>query len=350
MTNIKMAFFYTGMGSSKAHAELYYRANGGNWTSTGNTYYNQPVWKYEVVQNPAFDNISNLELGFRWINKQDTIPGNTSFGIDDIFITADLDSLTTNFKIIIDSVNPTIVCPNFPVNIYYHINNPICGDGTAQIQLSDSTGNFTDYTNLGNYQIYNQALNDYQTVNIPANTTPGSCYKVLFIFNYQIYNLSFVTSASYCFKVIQCPNAITTLQAVVITTPDSVCVGSVIDVPFFSKGVFNSGNNYIAELSDSLGNFPANPNVLGTSADNTTYDPSLGSGNGFVAEIISASNQRIPNGCKYYIRVRSTSPASIGLPFGPFCIKNCDIETNNMQDINPVFIHVKYLQQALILQ
>jgi hypothetical protein len=45
----------------------------------------------------------------------------------------------------------------------------------------------------------------------------------------------------------------------------------------------------------------------------------------------------IPNtepGCNYYLRIVSTNPSVIGTVWGPFCIQQCDITTNETQDIS----------------
>jgi len=334
MTNVKIAFFYIGIGSGTAYAELYYSADNGPWVQTGTIYNNQSIWKYEVVQNPAFDNKTNLRFGFRWVNDAGSLPGNISIGIDDIFIKGDFDNFATNFNVVIDSLKPNPICQNFGLSIYYHITTPICGSGFFEIELSDASGSFSNPTSLGIYQASNQYMNGTLWPTIPSNTPAGTCYKVRIHYYFTYYALDLYSVASICFEVLQCPNTINTNQPVVTADLDTVCVGSVIDVPFFSTGVFQNGNNYIAELSDSVGNFPPNSNVLGTSPDNNTYDPALGSLPGSVSGLIAETNQPIPDGCNYYIRVRSTTPPAIGMVWGPFCIKHCDIETNHKLDIH----------------
>src|SRR5207253_241358 len=101
---------------------------------------------------------------------------------------------------------------------------------------------------------------------------------------------------------------------------DTICVGSVIDVPFLSTGVFVN-NKYIAQLSDSNGFFTPPINVLGTLYSSQTFPGPPGTVSGIVLPV----SQAIPAGCKYKIRVVSTSPATIGSEFGPFCIKHCDM-------------------------
>jgi gliding motility-associated-like protein len=136
-----------------------------------------------------------------------------------------------------------------------------------------------------------------------------------------------------CISVISCPNTITTMMPTVLSNPtDTLCVGSVIDIPFFSTGVFTN-NTYVAQLSDSNGTFPAIPNILGTFVNSQTYDPAQGSLPGSVSGLVVPGNQPIPPGCNYYIRIISISPSAIGSTYGPFCIRECDIETNDMMDL-----------------
>ncbi|MFN5621354.1 MAG: gliding motility-associated C-terminal domain-containing protein, partial [Flavobacteriales bacterium] len=115
--------------------------------------------------------------------------------------------------------------------------------------------------------------------------------------------------------------------------PLPVCVGSVIDIPFFSVGVFNPNNAYVCQLSEPDGTFSATPLIVGSSPDPSTYDPVLlppPPSPGNVSGIIPDTEP----GCNYYLRVVSTSPSVVGTVWGPFCIQRCDVTTNEMQDIS----------------
>lgn len=132
-----------------------------------------------------------------------------------------------------------------------------------------------------------------------------------------------------CLLEAQNMQLISTTQPVVTMDPKPVCVGSAIDIPFTSTGVYTF-NTYIAQLSDSNGVFSSSPTVLGISINSGTYDPNLGSMPGSVSGQIPLISQ----GCNYYIRVVSSSPNVIGSSWGPFCIGKCDITTNNEIDLN----------------
>ena len=77
ITGVEMSFFYLAEGTSSAYGEVYYHTGSGSWTKIGASKYNQKnKWKYEVISNPAFDNVDNLRFGFRWVNS--AMPGSDS--------------------------------------------------------------------------------------------------------------------------------------------------------------------------------------------------------------------------------------------------------------------------------
>jgi len=334
MSDVKLTFFYVCQGSPTAYGEIMYSVDGGAWISTGTQYSNQSTWQYTILQDPAFNNVNSLRFGIRWVNDAGALPATMSFGIDDIFVTGFFDNFVTNFNVVVDSITPNPICQNFGLLIYYHLTAPICGNGFYEVQLSNSAGSFASPTSLGIYMASNSNMNGVLWPTIPSNTAAGLCYKIRIHYYYTDYALTFYTNSSVCFEVQQCPNTITTNQPVVTMGMDSLCIGSVIDIPFYSTGVFVGNNNYIAQLSDSTGAFSSNLNILGSKADTKTYDPALGSPPGSVSGLVTESNQPIPDGCNYYIRVISTNPAATGMQWGPFCIKHCDIETNHKLDIH----------------
>src|ERR1035438_47522 len=124
-------------------------------------------------------------------------------------------------------------------------------------------------------------------------------------------------------------NTITTYQPAVTLDTNAVCVGNVIDVPFYSTGLFTAGNVYTAQLSDSAGDFNTF-SIIGTLPSVMTYDSTLGS----LPGIVSGNIADVPNGCYYYIRVISSHPSTIGAVYGPFCIQHCDILHNNGENIH----------------
>jgi gliding motility-associated-like protein len=331
-TNVKIVFYYLCEGdTNNAYGELYYSADNGPWLPANTIQYRSTrKWKYEEVVNPAFNNVANLRFGFRWQNNQQATLPKTSFSIDDIRVVGDFDPNLVGMEI--DSVVSSPVCQGSSLLIWYSLDAPLCGTGFYQFELSNAlTGTFANATNLGIFQINNLNTVGAVFVTIPANALPNNCYYI------RMSRIDVVPAiigdTSNCIEVILCPNTITTLPPVVTTNPlDTLCVGSVIDIPFYSTGVFVN-NTYVAQLSDSNGVFPTIPNILGTFVNSQTYDPAQGSLPGSVSGLVVPGNQPIPPGCNYYIRIISISPAAIGSTYGPFCIRECDIETNDMMDL-----------------
>jgi gliding motility-associated-like protein len=331
-TGVTVAYYYLCMGdSNNAFGQVYYSLNNGTWTPfPGATYSNTYKWKYEELIDPVFNNQNSVRIGFRWTNNNTNSAPNPSFAIDDIRVVGNFD--VNSVVITIDTLQLVPVCQNFNFLVFFNLTNPLCGDGFYQVELSNAAGNFNNPTNLGIYQLNNLNINQALFLNIPANTTPGNCYKIRIV-RIDV-TPAVISTISLCFEVLLCPNTITTLEPIMVSVPtDTICVGSVIDVPFFSTGVYTN-NTYVAQLSDSAGNFPVNPNVLGTFPNSQTYDPALGSLPGTVSGLLNPLFHPIPPGCNYYIRVISINPSATGSLYGPFCIRNCDIETNDQQDIS----------------
>ncbi len=322
--DVKLTFFFLCEGAPNAYGEVYYSVDGGPWVKTGATKYNnQNHWKYEIIQNPAFDNVEDLRFGFRWLNTGLGGTSNTSMSIDDIIVVGSYDPVNHPVDISITNVIPNPVCRGSSLIVFFSMSDSLCF-GTYEYELSDGNGNFGSPTNLGVITFNSFLTQGAVAVGIPPTTQPDTCYRI---------RMNRVSPAPAifgipgpCFEVIDCPNIITTHQPVVTMGGDSVCIGSVIDVPFNSTGVYNPNNVYTAQLSDSSGSF-ANPSIIGSVPDSKAY-PSIPPGS------VGGMVPNVPPGCGYYIRVISSDPAAIGSPWGPFCIKECDITTNKMQDIH----------------
>lgn len=325
MDSVHFSFFYLCQGSATAYGEVYVSINNGPWLLTGSQLVNKYKWKYEDLTDPSWVNVDNIRFGFRWQNFGGTSPDSVALAIDDVNIVGYFNP-ATGPTIVVDSVSPNPVCQGGLLLIYWHLTDTVC-DGTYSIELSGPTGIFN--TAWGWVAgINNPQMSGVFAIILPTAAGPGNCYKI------RISRTSpppqFTGIASGCFQIIACPNVITTLQPVVTFDSNAVCVGSAIDVPFYSTGVYAANNVYTAQLSDSNGVFAAVPPVIGTSPDPNGYDPNLGSPPGTVSGLVPL----VPAGCGYYIRVVSSNPAVIGAPWGPFCIQHCDITTNNMQDIS----------------
>ncbi len=323
MDSVTIAFFYNCFGSSSAYAQVYYSIdNGASWHQTGQPQYFgvSACWQYETITDPTFRDKSSLQIGFRWLNTATSDTVAQAMGIDDIFIVG---VPRPNITDSITQIFPNPVCQNSSLFFQVALSDTLC-DGTYQIQLSDSTGNFGNLQANYVFDIFNPQTTAFLGINITSSMHTGPCYRIRIN---RLYPLpAFQGQPSPCIVVQECPNTITTLQPVVTMDTNAVCVGSVIDIPFYSSGTFHFGNNYVAQLSDSSGNFPTSPIVINTNfGDSTTYVYPPGTVSGVVPDV--------PDGCHYYIRVVSTNPTCIGTLFGPFCIQHCDINTNEHQSM-----------------
>lgn len=327
--NIAFSFFYLCEGNATDYGEVYYSADGGPWTQIGNPQYSSTsLWDYDVISSPAFEDVYDLKFGFRWVNESGSQSGTMSFSIDDIFVVGDFDQVFDPVQITANT--PDSVCQESILYFNYDISDTLC-DGQYSIEISDGTGNFANILNTWAFNINYPNTNGFLGILIDAATIPvNNCYKI------RVNRVSpppIITGIeSTCIKVVQCPNTISTEQPAVTIGSEGpngtgVCVGSVIDVPFWSTGTFTN-NTYTAELSDEFGNF-SNPLLVGTSQSDETFDPSVTINPGNVSGFIPST----PPGCNYFIRVTSSSPNNIGSIWGPFCIIDCDIETNNKQDL-----------------
>lgn len=361
-SSVILAFFWVSGGSDDAYGEIFYSAdNSPIWnlcTSTdGIIQYNyNHTWQYTVIKNPDFIKHFNLRFAFHWQNAAASSNDSIGFALDDIFVVGTSDDPNDpQPPVVLTAVNitPDPVCQEDTRGIQFTFSSSdsLCAGGTYQIEISDSFGNFnspyamfpnlTTFTPLTPGVPWSLPLINPNTGKpyfyFPTTLPPATCYKWRIRLTTPPYSS---WAASSCFTIDNsCPESITTLQPAV-TLENFVCECSVIDVPFYSYGAYNAFdtlNEYLAELSDSSGSF-ANPDTIaGPSASIVTYDPALGDnpsppcGNGMVSGRIPTD---IPEGCNYFIRVVSTNPNVQGTSWGPFCIKKCDIRTNNCNDVS----------------
>lgn len=331
LDSVRIAFFIHMAANPGAQFQLVYSVNGGNWSPVpAASFTGFPLWNYVEFYNEAFDNVNNLRFGFLWKNDAGSGSPAGSAGIDGVRIVGKFSPVQYNVRLEIDSVFPNPVCRGKEVRVRFRNPVPLCGDGFYEVQMSNEFGSFANPPVRLTYNINNLAtMISLFPIGIPPATNPGNCYKFRVV---RVDANPFIFSdTSNCIAIQDCPNNIYTKQPAVTKNPaDTVCVGSVIDVPFNSDGVFIN-NTYVAQLSDSNGNFPPNPNVLGFSNDDASYP--LGSPPGNVSGLIREQPHPIPPGCNYYIRVISNSPPVIGSVYGPICIRRCDMETNEKKDL-----------------
>jgi len=322
LTDVVFTFFWTGQGDSTAYGRVYYQADGGPWIQTGQAkYMGSGLWQYESLQDPAFNNKQNLVFGFRWTNAGGDTTKDVSWGIDDILAVGTYDNINNPVNISITYVAPDTVCQLDNVLLGYSLSAPLC-DGTYDILLSDSNGNFGHPIDEGVFSIFAPDTAGYIFIQAP-NTVEGNCFKV--VIKRLAPTPQIISDTSICFAIHHCPVSIITNSAPVMQDADTTCVKSAIDVAFNSFGNFNNNNVYYAQLSDSNGNF-AHADTLGHLVSNQAYPGMPGT----VSGLIPAN---VPPACGYYIRIVSSNPAAVGTVIGPFCITQCDVTTNNTHDI-----------------
>ncbi len=327
LKSINLNFFYLCQGSGTAYGQVYYSINGGAWTQTGSAQYNNKhKWQYTTITDPAFSNVDNLRFGFRWQNNAGSGKDTSAFGIDDMSIFGTYDSVPNPIKCTWTNLGvDSCLGNNDYVFLQYQLSDTLC-DAIWDMEMSDGNGNFpgpyTWYQTIG--RSYSNDIIGYWYLTFPPNfSTVGGCYKFKMVRTTYPY-LSFEDSV--CFPFDTCGGSVTAHQPVVTMDTNPVCAGSVIDVPFNSSGTYTISNVYYAELIDSIGN-SAIIDTLGSLVSNLAY-PSTPTGS--VPGMIPLT---VPAGCKYYVRVISTTGGRIPSMWGPFCIQHCDILSNSQQSI-----------------
>ena len=88
-TNISIDFWWLCAGSLNAFGELYYSIDEGNtWILNNTNYNNQSSWIQTSVNNPVWNNQSDLRFAFRFVNNTAASAANPGFSIDDITVLA----------------------------------------------------------------------------------------------------------------------------------------------------------------------------------------------------------------------------------------------------------------------
>jgi len=365
---VTLVFWWLAKGSPADYGEVYYSIDGGGtWNLTTNIegyskYYNMDKWKFAEIELAVFLNQNDLRFAFKWtndgINTNDVLP----FSIDDILIVGEFDPALPAANIDAIFFSDTTICHEdlSTLTFQFFIDDTLC-PGTYEIEFSDENGDFNNSYTLCCMTpggTFNYGLSWYSLPPFPPTSLPfGTCYK----FRVNRITPPYITGIAYsgCIEIIDCSEYIEVLDPppAVLQDPyynpsnpanppglpagqQPICLNSVIDVKFFTYGAYNPGNNYILELSDSSGSFDDPTTIGGPMPSTQTHDPAIypmqspGSISGTIPD--SVNGERLPEGCNYYIRVVSTDPVvdSLSTPWGPFCIMECDILTNNGEDIS----------------
>jgi gliding motility-associated-like protein len=361
---IELSFWWTCMGDSvNAFGEVYFSLDGGNtWVLTTNTdgknrYHSNDLWRYTIVSQPEFVDQLDLRFAFKWKNSSASIQDTLPFGIDDIFVVGVSDTLfspTLSAAFLL----PDPVCQQYPgqLSFYFNLSDTLC-IGDYSIEISDSACNWSNPTIIGYLNQAGPFFGGFYVAQgvlpIPTTIPKGTCYcwRINRIWPPPL----IAGGSSGCFEIGDCQDSIKTLQPAVLKDPQMldangfqhICINSVIDCPFESYGAYNPPNIYNLELSDSNGVFTNPATIIGSLPSSITWDPALppppikpGSVSGKIPEK-DVNNMPLVPGCNYFIRVTATDPIVNNVPYtpqyskpwGPFCIDECDIKSNETIDI-----------------
>ncbi len=322
LTNIHLNFFYLCQGSPTAYGVLVYSINGGAWTPTGDTLRYRYKWQYATpAPSSAYDNVEDLRFGFLWKNNNGSGKDTSALGLDDISIYATYDSINHPIKCTFQTILDDS-CLGGSEYVYFGatLSDSTC-DAIWDVYMSNGNGQFPGLYAWYGYvgPSYYNDINNYWYLTYPNSfTTVGHCYKFKLVRTVYPY-LSFTDSV--CFPFDTCPGTITTLQPPATLDTNAVCAGSVIDVPFFSVGIYDIYNVYFCQLIDSIGN-TATIDTIGHLVSNVAYPYPPG-------DIVSTIPYTVPAGCRYYVRVVCNTGNRPSTMWGPFCIQHCDIVTDS---------------------
>lgn len=326
LTSVQFTFDWICVGSPEAYGQVYFRSGTGPWTQIGLPKYNsQGDWIYESIEDARLANKANIQIGFRWVDPGTGGAYDAAFGIDDIFAVGNYNPAdTTGMVTISTQVLDTQICQGGQVQLFISLSSSLC-DGNYEIELSNKYGQFDDPYNIGVFEAGPEFLQTDITTLPTDDQLLGNCFKVRIVRTGP--PPSIISDTTACIQIMACPNAIFNTVVPVLNDADTTCILSEVDVMFNSIGVFNGNNTYYAQLSDSAGSF-SNPTQLGTLPSSDSF-PSLPPGD--ISGVIPAS---VVPGCDYYLRVISSNPPTVGDTLGPFCLKDCDILTNNITDLH----------------
>jgi len=332
LTNINFNFFYLCQGSPSAYAEVYYNIDGAGWTSTGAILQNKYKWQYATITNPAFTDVEDLKFGFLWHNDTASGRDTSALGIDDVSMYGTYDSLAHPISCTFNTlIEDSCLGQNPYVFFSATLTDSTC-DAEWNVEMSNGNGNFSPggtswYGYVG--PTYFNDITNYWYLTMPANfVTVGHCYK--FKLSRATYPfLTFIDSICYPFD--SCPGTITTLQPPATIDTNPVCAGSIMDVPFFSTGIYDVYNTYVAQLIDSTGSNTAIIDTIGYIVNNLSYPPTVFPP--IPGDIVGTVPLTAPAGCKYYVRVVCNTGNRPSTMWGPFCIQHCDIKTNEQQSV-----------------
>lgn len=172
--NITIDFHWLSRGASSQYGELMYSTNGGSsWLAYPDIYNLSTVWNAESVTLAAWDNVSTLRFGFRFVNNAGGVaPADPGMCVDEIIVTGTglAPSLETG------AVPTGPFCPEDMIDVPYTAIGAFGGSNIFTVQLSDETGDFATPENIGSAA--GGAGSGVISCTLPALVTPGTMYRI----------------------------------------------------------------------------------------------------------------------------------------------------------------------------
>ncbi len=183
------------------------------------------------------------------------------------------------------------------IEVPYSAYGCFSGSNIFSAYLSDSTGNFTNEVEIGSVE---SSASGVINATIPAGTKTGYHYRIrVKSTSPDTVGTDNGTDISIFLDTLSLSTGEIQGSPFTVTKTDSASVS----VPFTAFGHFNSDNIFTAYLSDSTGDF-TNEVLIGTLQDTAS---------GTISAFIPANT---PGGTHYRIRVKSSSPDTVGTDNG----------------------------------
>lgn len=200
-SNVTLNFGWLCMGSPNNYGEVYYSVDGGaSWVQLSlplPKYYNTGNWTSQSITNAAFDNVSTLRFGFRFVNGVTTSAFDPGFGIDEISISGTQNFVMPNANFVASAValceKSTVDFTNLSTNATSYL---WLFPGGVPSSSTDTNPSAIYYANYGSYNVTLIATNangtdtaeyiNYITVNQnpPAPTvTPSGNFLISSVAN-----------------------------------------------------------------------------------------------------------------------------------------------------------------------
>ncbi len=180
------------------------------------------------------------------------------------------------------------VCRGGSIDVSFTVSGTFLNGNVFTAQLSDLSGGFASPTDIGSLT---DTISGTITAIIPPGAALGTGYRVRVVSN------SPVVIGSDNGSDLTVKPCVTIQTSAVRGSP--FCTGASVGVPFTANGVFDAGNVFTAQLSNSTGNF-SNPTDIGSLTDTVS---------GTIATTIPTGTTA---GSNYRIRVMSSSPPYTG--------------------------------------